>query len=471
MIEGRGRFRLAQGRAPALTKRNGPAPRHPCPPPRPRLLTPVNVEDPKRDQGGPARFQAEAAMWTAFLARFLRRLIRDGHLAVSIGGGPEMTFGNGRGQKVTVRIRDRATLRRLVMDPELTVGECYVDGALVIEGDDVQGLLGIIARNGGQSAQLAFPARIMAVLRHVRRRLDQSNPEAGARRNVAHHYDLTPAIYDLFLDADRQYSCAYFTDTGLSLDAAQAAKKAHIARKLLISPGMRVLEIGCGWGGLALTLARDHGAQVTGITLSQEQLAVARARARAAGLADRVTFELTDYRAIGGRFDRIVSVGMFEHVGAPNFGAFFDVVRDRLTEDGVALIHTIGRTAPPNATNPWIARYIFPGGYVPSLSEVAGAIEESRLRVGDIECLRLHYAMTLRCWFDRFSAQADAAAALKGDRFVRMWRYYLAASEQTFRHGPQDVFQFQLCRRPDAVPITRDYLYAPAGQGLAQAAE
>lgn len=410
-------------------------------------------------------------MWTALFERFVRRLIRDGHLAVSIGNGPEMTFGNGSGPKVIVRIRDQATVLRLMIDPELTLGESYMDSALSIEGDDVQGLLAIIIRNGATTRSLTVSARVLAALRHIRRRLDQANAETGSRRNVVHHYDLTPAIYDLFLDADRQYSCGYFADEGVSLDVAQAAKKAHIARKLLISPGMRVLDIGCGWGGLALTLARDHGALVTGITLSQEQLAIARDRAKAAGLADRVSFELVDYRAMGGQFDRIVSVGMFEHVGAPNFGTFFNVVRDRLTEDGVALIHTIGRTAPPNATNPWIARYIFPGGYVPSLSEVAEAIQDTGLRIGDIECLRLHYAMTLRCWFDRFSAKADVAATLKDQRFVRMWRYYLAASEQTFRHGPQDVFQFQLCRRPDAVPITRDYLYEPTLQRLAQAAE
>lgn len=410
-------------------------------------------------------------MWRPLFGRFLRRLIRDGHLVVSIDGGPEMTFGNGTGPKVAVRIRDQSTVLRLMTDPELALGESYTDGALSIDGDDVQSLLAIIVRNGAVTRALTSPARVLGALRHIRRQLDQSNPEAGARRNVAHHYDLTPAIYDLFLDADRQYSCAYFADESVSLDVAQAAKKAHIARKLLISPGMRILDIGCGWGGLALTLARDHGAQVIGITLSQEQLAIARARAKAAGLADRVSFELMDYRAMGGQFDRIVSVGMFEHVGAPNFGTFFNVVRDRLTEDGVALIHTIGRTAPPKATNPWMAKYIFPGGYVPSLSEAAEAIQNSGLRIGDVECLRLHYAMTLRCWFDRFSAKADVAATLKDDRFVRMWRYYLAASEQTFRHGPQDVFQFQLCRRADAVPITRDYLYAHPEQRLAQAAE
>lgn len=410
-------------------------------------------------------------MWIALFKRFLRRLIREGHLAVSVGAQSETVFGNGTGEKVTVHIKDTATVRRLILDTELAVGESYMDGSVSIDGDDVQGLLGIVVRNYAQTGHLPAVARVLAGLRHIRRRLDQSNPEAGARRNVAHHYDLTPAIYDLFLDADRQYSCAYFSNATMSLEAAQAAKKAHIGRKLLISPGMRVLDIGCGWGGLALTLARDHGAQVTGITLSQEQLAVARERAKAAGLADQVSFELIDYRAMTGQFDRIVSVGMFEHVGAPNFATFFDVVRDRLAEDGVALIHTIGRTAPPNATNPWIAKYIFPGGYVPSLSEVAEAIQDAGLRIGDIECLRLHYAMTLRCWFDRFNAKADTAAALKDQRFVRMWRYYLAASEQTFRHGPQDVFQFQLCRNPDAVPITRDYLYPPAAQRLAQAAE
>ncbi|MDO8985984.1 cyclopropane-fatty-acyl-phospholipid synthase family protein [Cypionkella sp.] len=410
-------------------------------------------------------------MPTAPFARFLRRLIRRGNLAVIIGSGPEMAFGNGEGSKVTLHIKDAAAVRRLMLDPELALGESYMDGSLSIDGDDLQGLLAIVVRNYGNGGDLPAAARVLAGLRRIRRRLDQSNPETDARRNVMHHYDLTPAIYDLFLDADRQYSCAYFADPSMSLEAAQAAKKAHIARKLLISPGMRVLDIGCGWGGLALTLARDYGAQVTGITLSQEQLAIARDRAKAEGLTDRVSFELIDYRAMTGQFDRIVSVGMFEHVGAPNFAAYFTIVRDCLREDGVALIHTIGRTAPPNATNPWIAKYIFPGGYVPSLSEVAEAIQDAGLRIGDIECLRLHYAQTLRCWFDRFTAKADTAAALKDQRFVRMWRYYLAASEQTFRHGPQDVFQFQLCRRPDAVPITRDYLYTPLVQSLAKAAE
>ena len=413
-------------------------------------------------------------MWNAAFARFLDRLICKGNLAVVIAGRPAILCGDGTGPRVTVRIADDATVRRLVLDPELALGESYVDGTLSIDAGDVQGLLGLLNRNRVRPKALNVPARVMMALRDTGRRLERATL-TRSHRNVAHHYDLTPAIYDLFLDADRQYSCAYFTDEAATLDAAQRAKKAHIAAKLLISPGMRVLDIGCGWGGLALTLARDHGARVTGITLSREQLDIARTRAKDAGLADRVSFEMLDYRAVTGQFDRIVSVGMFEHVGAPQFQTYFDVVRDRLAEDGVALIHTIGRTAPPQPTNPWITRYIFPGGYVPALSEVATAIEGAGLRIGDIECLRLHYAMTLRCWFDRFSARVDEAEAVTDARFVRMWRYYLAAAEQTFRHGPQDVFQFQLCRKVDAVPITRDYLYAataPAmGQAAAQAAE
>ena len=412
-------------------------------------------------------------MWIILFNRFLRGLISYGHLTVKVPGHPDMMFGNSHEPAVTVTIKDEATVRRLLLDPELTLGECYMDETLTVEADDIQGFLELIIRNGRRVRDVSLTARLHAVLRQLRRRYDQANSHSASRRNVEHHYDLTPAIYDLFLDSDRQYSCAYFFDPSATLDAAQAAKKAHIARKLLIKPGMSVLDIGCGWGGMALTLARDFGAQVTGITLSQEQLVIARDRAQKAGLAEQVKFELMDYRAIEGQFDRIVSVGMFEHVGAPNFETFFGVVRDHLVPDGVALIHTIGSTAPPMPTNPWIAKYIFPGGYVPALSEVGAAIQNNGLRIGDIEFLRLHYAYTLRNWFDRFSAKADVAASLAGGRFVRMWRYYLAASEQTFRHTAQDVFQLQLCRAVDAVPITRDYLYSPAltASVLAQAAE
>lgn len=412
-------------------------------------------------------------MWIALFRRFLNRLIIEGHLVVMIGDGPAMTFGNPAAPKVTVRIKDSATVRRLLLDPELALGERYTDGALTVDGDDIQGLMEIALRNSARARDVSLFARLNATLRRMRKCRDLANNRTASKRNVAHHYDLTPAIYDLFLDTDRQYSCAYFTDPSVTLEAAQAAKKAHIARKLLIRPGMRVLDIGCGWGGMALTLARDHGAQVTGITLSEEQLAIARERARKAGLDGQVDFRLADYRTIDEEFDRIVSVGMFEHVGAPNFETYFRVVRDHLAHDGVALIHTIGCITPPTPTNPWISKYIFPGGYIPALSEVAEAIQNVGLRIGDIEFLRLHYAMTLRHWFDRFSDKADVAARLMDDRFVRMWRYYLAACEQTFRHTAQDVFQFQLCHHASAVPITRDYLYSDGAlvQTLAQAAE
>jgi cyclopropane-fatty-acyl-phospholipid synthase len=289
--------------------------------------------------------------------------------------------------------------------------------------------------------------------------LRQINGLGASKKNVAAHYDLTPALYDLFLDADRQYSCAYFRDARNSLEQAQADKKAHVARKLLIAPGMRVLDIGCGWGGLAITLARDFEAHVVGITLSEEQLAVARRRAEEAGLSGQVEFRLQDYREVEGTFDRVVSVGMFEHVGVPNYRTYFRTVRDRLAPDGVALIHTIGHAGPPSPTNPFIARHIFPGGYIPSLSEVAPAIERAGLRLCDLEAWRLHYAHTLRHWFDRFTARADEAEAIHDARFVRMWKFYLAASEATFRWGRQDVWQFQLSRKADSVPVTRDYLY------------
>ena len=278
-------------------------------------------------------------------------------------------------------------------------------------------------------------------------------------------------MYELFLDVDRQYSCAYFARPDMTLEEAQAAKKAHIAAKLCLKPGMRVLDIGCGWGGLALSLARDHGARVLGVTLSQEQHRVATERAQAAGLADRVTFRLMDYRDVTERFDRVVSVGMFEHVGVPHYRAYFEAVQARLGPQGVALIHTIGRSAPPGTTNPWIARYIFPGGYIPALSEMMAAVERTDLWPTDVEVWRLHYAETLRHWHDRFMANRDRAEALYDARFCRMWRFYLVASEMGFRVGRQCVFQLQLARDRAAVPLTRAYLNRGSPAQLAHAAE
>jgi cyclopropane-fatty-acyl-phospholipid synthase len=350
---------------------------------------------------------------------------------------------------------------RLVRSPELALGECYMDGTLVPEGPDgLHRLLDVLLVNSTDRVPAWYAAMLAA--RMALRRLAQFNPAPRAKRNVAHHYDLSGELYDLFLDSDKQYSCAYFRDANMSLEQAQAAKKALIAAKLRIEPGMRVLDIGSGWGGLGLTLARDHGARVVGVTLSEEQLKVARARAEDAGLSDRVEFRLQDYRAVTGQFDRIVSVGMFEHVGVPHYAAFFGAAARLLAPDGVMLLHTIGRNAPPAATSPWITKYIFPGGYVPALSEVAPHVERAGLWLTDLEVWRLHYAQTLKEWQRRFEANIERVRKLYDDRFCRMWRFYLVASEMTFRAGRQCVFHFQLAHRRDAVPLTRGYLAAAA---------
>jgi cyclopropane-fatty-acyl-phospholipid synthase len=286
----------------------------------------------------------------------------------------------------------------------------------------------------------------------------QFNPASRSQRNVAHHYDIDGAIYDLFLDSDRQYSCAYFTE-GADLEEAQLAKKRHLAAKLAIDPGHRVLDIGSGWGGLGLYLAKVAQCDVTGVTLSQEQLKVSRERAAREGLSRAVHFKFQDYRQVEGRFDRIVSVGMFEHVGVNHYGVYFRKLRELLNDDGVALIHSIGRSEPPASTNPFIAKYIFPGGYIPALSEMTAAIERAGLIIDDVEVLRLHYAETLRAWRRRFLANWDKAAAIRDETFCRMWEFYLAASETAFRYQNLVVFQVQLSKRIKALPITRDYMF------------
>ena len=395
-------------------------------------------------------------MWDRILGALLPRLIHRGTLSLTLPSGHRLVAGRGD-PRFDVTLTDPTLPRRLVLSPELALGEGYMDGTLTIAGDDLRGFMAFLMDNAGQG--LPLWNRVLLGLRTGLRIARQWNPAPRARANVAHHYDLSARLYDLFLDADRQYSCAYFARPDMCLEEAQLAKKRHIAGKLLLRPGLRVLDIGCGWGGLALTLARDYGARVTGVTLSEEQLKLARERAAKAGLADRVEFHLMDYRNVQGPFDRIVSVGMFEHVGVPHYRAYFAKVHALLAEDGVALIHTIGRSQPPGSTSPWIDRYIFPGGYVPALSEAMAAVEKAGLVTGDIEVWRLHYAETLRHWHDRFTAREAEAEALYDARFCRMWRYYLIASELTFRLNAQVVFQLQLARRQDAVPLTRDYLY------------
>ncbi len=398
-------------------------------------------------------------MWTGFLDRLLDHIVRTGDLHVTMPDGSRRRYGDGAAPRIRIAINDRQLPARIISNPDLAVGEGYVDGGLTIENDDLYGFLTLAITNLSRERAPIWWQRPLRGLRHSLRFAQQFNPVGRARANVAHHYDLSGELYDLFLDEDRQYSCAYFRHSDDTLEQAQENKKHHIAGKLLLKPDMRVLDIGCGWGGMALTLARDYGAIVTGVTLSREQHAMARARAELAGLADRVEFRLMDYRQVSGKFDRIVSVGMFEHVGAPHYREYFNHVNRMLEPDGVALIHTIGRASPPGITSPWITKYIFPGGYVPAMSETMAAIEKEELYTTDVEVWRLHYAETLKLWHDRFVANIDKARVLYDDRFCRMWRYYLIASELTFRISTQVVFQIQLAHRKDAVPLTRDYLY------------
>jgi len=403
-------------------------------------------------------------MWERLLDQMLSQVMRHGAMRLTYPDGTVRLYGDPDAVPVGVSLNHPAMPRRLILNPDLASGEGYMNGDLTLEDDDLYGYLGLIIRNMGQGRQ-NWVLRMNMLRRVLWRRINQFNHMSRARSNVAHHYDLSGALYALFLDEDKQYSCAYFRTPEDTLEHAQANKKAHIGRKLLIEPGMRVLDIGCGWGGMGLTLARDFGAQVVGVTLSAEQHKVACDRVKAAGLEDRVEFRLQDYRTVRERFDRIVSVGMFEHVGVPHYGEYFRHVHDMMDEDGVALIHTIGRATPPTGTSSWIEKYIFPGGYVPSLSETMTAVEREDLFTTDIEVWRLHYAETLKHWYDRFMAQQDKARALYDDRFCRMWRYYLVASELTFRLNRQVVFQVQLARKQEAVPLTRDYLYPISTKG------
>ena len=394
--------------------------------------------------------------------RFFERAIKRGELTVIHADGTARRFGTPDPDfpSVAIRFADKGVTRSIIADPGSGAGEAYMAGRLVIERGDVLDLLMLVTANnpweGGRTAlRNNWWKRTSArILHHVGR----ANMEHRSKRNVAHHYDLTGALYDLFLDADRQYSCAYFTDPANSLEQAQADKKAHIAAKLAIEPGMRVLDIGCGWGGMALYLHEKTGAEVLGITLSEEQLKVARERAADAGVADKVKFELIDYRRVTGPFDRIVSIGMFEHVGPRHYRTFFLKCRDLLTPDGVMLLHTIGRVGGPGVTDPFTAKYIFPGGYIPALSETVAANEGNKLMVADIEVLRLHYAYTLREWYARAKANRAAIAALYDERFARMWEWYLAGSLVSFEYGQLVNYQIQFARDRRTLPITRDYM-------------
>jgi cyclopropane-fatty-acyl-phospholipid synthase len=400
----------------------------------------------------------EIMSWTERAFRnLLQRLLTRGSLEIELHSGERWQFGDGGEPVVAVALADDGVIGELIHDPEVRLAELYMDGRITVTKGSFYALLGLVLQHGMGSRAVTSRKALLA-LRELRRRLAAGNGLLRAKRNVQYHYDLNAAFYDLFLDADHQYSCAYFDQPGLTLEAAQRAKCRHIAAKLLMRPGASVLDIGCGWGGLGLYLAEVGGASsVKGVTLSTEQLTIARQRAREKGL-DNVTFELEDYRKVRGQFDRIVSVGMFEHVGPKYYDTFFKRAAELLADDGVMLLHTIGHTSVPGITNPWITHYIFPGGHLPALSEIVPAIERAGLRTSDIEVLRHHYADTLKEWRSRFMANRDQALALYDERFCRMWECYLAMSEAAFRFLDVVVYQIQLTHRNDVVPITRSYV-------------
>jgi cyclopropane-fatty-acyl-phospholipid synthase len=387
------------------------------------------------------------------LRYFLDQFIRRGAMTFTTASGAKFSCGDGTGEPVAVRFLTADAERRVLLNPELALGEVYMEGSFVVENGSIADALAVLM---DQPLMLPRWARLQWWLRYLARHARQFNPPGRSKDNVTHHYDLDGRLYSLFLDADKQYSCAYFEAPDASLDDAQLAKKRHLAAKLLIKRGDRVLDIGSGWGGLSLYLAEMTGAKVTGVTLSTEQLQVSNARAAEKNLSAK--FFLEDYRDISGPFERIVSVGMFEHVGVDFYETYFRRCAELLTDDGVMVLHSIGRSEGPDATNPWITKYIFPGGYNPALSEVLHAIERAGLLVCDIEILRLHYAETIKAWRERFTARREEAVQLYDERFARMWEFYLAASEMAFRKQNMMNFQIQLARRQGVVPMTRDYV-------------
>ncbi|MGV3481652.1 MAG: class I SAM-dependent methyltransferase [Sphingobium sp.] len=400
----------------------------------------------------------------ALIDVFLSRLVTRGTLTLTDHAGRSRSFGSPDPDygEVSIRFTDAGAAGYVASHPRLGAAEAYMDGRLVVEQGDILDLITLVRKNQPweRGGQLKIRNPLRRALSNAGSRLSRLNWQARSKRNVAHHYDLGNDFYRLFLDADMQYSCAYFTDPANSLEQAQIDKKAHIAAKLHLKPGQRVLDIGCGWGGMALYLHRTCGVDVLGVTLSEEQLKIARERAAAAGVSDHVKFELIDYRNVEGQFDRIVSVGMFEHVGPPHFREFFRKCRNLLAEDGAMLIHTIGRFGVPGTTDAFTRKYIFPGGYIPALSETLAASEKSRLIAADVETLRLHYGLTIRRWYQRTVDNREAIVAMYDERFYRMWLFYLAGAISTFEYGGMGNYQILYTRRREALPITRDWIAA-----------
>ena len=402
------------------------------------------------------------------LDRLLARTIRAGGLEVTWSDGAVSYYGSGGEPFARLAFLDAAAETAILKNPELSLGEAYMEGTLAFPGDTLSDFMLLLNENWTTFRSIPW-LRALSRVRRVGQRILENNDVLHARRNVAHHYDLDERLYRLFLDSDMQYSCAYFAKPGMGLEEAQLAKKQHIAAKLALKPGQKVLDIGSGWGGLGIYLAETAGVDVTGVTLSKEQHRISNQRARERGVASQVRFDLRDYRTLDKQFDRIVSVGMFEHVGAKHYPEFFETCLRLLKPDGVMLLHTIGRQGPGGSTNPFLAKYIFPGGYIPAVSEVVVPLEKARLLLTDIEILRIHYAETLKAWRERFRAHWNEAAAIYDERFCRMWDFYLAGSEAAFRYGEMMVIQAQLTRSQLTLPITRDYMVeAEAALGLVE---
>jgi cyclopropane-fatty-acyl-phospholipid synthase len=393
------------------------------------------------------------------LDQMLKLLVKKGELTVIDHDGRTYRYGapDPELRPATARLMDSKVAFQIARDPALGTAEAWMNDRLRMERGEIIDLILIIRRNRRWEDRTR-PNTFLRKTSRLRHRLSTLNWRPQALKNVVHHYDIGNDLYRLFLDRDLQYSCAYFTDPSNSIEQAQLDKKAHIASKLHLKPGQRVLELGCGWGGLALYLNRVADVDVLGVTLSKEQLALARKRAEDAGVADRVKFELCDWRDVEGEFDRVVSIGMFEHLGTDFFRTFFNKVRERLTPDGVALIHTMGRMGKPGTTDRFMQKYIFPGGYLPALSEIVSASEREKLIMADCEALRMHYVYTLRAWYERLKGRREEVAALADERFYRLWLFYLAASMTMFTDGVMVVYQLQYLRRRDATPITRDYM-------------
>jgi len=395
------------------------------------------------------------------LSKLLSHLIQVGTLTVTDAEGREHVFsGSVLGPAVAMKLDDVRLYRSLFFNPELATGEAYMDGTLTFPGSSLRAFLDLISVNRNRPGGKPSPFhRAVGSVAKKFRRFQQSNPIGKAQQNIVHHYDIGNELYRLFLDGGLFYSCAYFENDDDTLEAAQVAKCRLIAAKLGMNPGQKILDIGCGWGGLAIYLAQMEDVQVYGVTLSREQHALAEERAEAAGVSDRVRFELRDYRELDQKFDRIVSVGMFEHVGVPRYDEFFAKVNELMPDDGVMLLHSIGHMSPPSMASPWLRKYIFPGAYAPALSEVFPVVERNRLWVTDCEFLRLHYAMTLRHWQERFDKNRARIAEMYDECFCRMWEFYLISAEMMFRTGAQEVFQMQLSRNRDASSIRRDYIF------------